>query len=95
MYVHYGGPSPLIQVLRLLLETLSLLILIEVVVSWIEFAGRRSSISTHPLVLLLRRIVNPVLLPFRTLIPPARLNGMDISPLLVMMLIQFLLRSLW
>jgi YggT family protein len=59
----------------------SLLIIVSIFATWILEHG-------HPVMRFLRRITEPVLAPFRRLIPPV---GMfDISPLIVMLLLGFI-----
>ena len=67
-------------------------ILIESLVSnIIAFGGKLS--PYHPAVKALRALVNPILTPVRRLLPPpARTGGWDLSPLIVIVLLQ-LLRS--
>jgi YggT family protein len=69
-------------ILRLALLTLSLYtwtILVFVILSWV-------SPGYHPLAGVLGELNEPVLRPFRRIIPP--ISGIDLSPLLVLILIQ-------
>lgn len=71
------------------------------VFAWIIMSWVRIS-STHPLArlqLFLDRIIYPVILPLRRVLPPLRLGGMmlDLSPIVLLILIsilQSLVRSL-
>jgi YggT family protein len=70
-------------VFRLVYMTLTLYtwtILIYVILSWISPGGY------HPLAMILGDLNEPVLRPFRRLIPP--IAGLDLSPLLALILIQ-------
>lgn len=70
-------------VFRLVYMTLTLYtwtILIYVILSWISPGGY------HPLAMILGDLNEPVLRPFRRLIPP--IAGFDLSPLLALILIQ-------
>jgi YggT family protein len=62
-------------------------ILIRVLLSWIPNLD-----PYNPLVRLLRQITDPILEPARRIIPP--LGGLDISPIVVLLLIQFLIQPL-
>ena len=74
------------------LDVLVVLIIIEVIISnIIAFGGRISPYS--PPVQLLRKIVDPLLNPFRRLLPPYKTGGWDLSPIIVILILQ-LLRSL-
>jgi len=78
-------------VLDVLISALILLIFIEVIVANFLAFGRGLS-PYHPIVRTLRQIVNPILDPFRRLLPPSRTGGWDFSPMLVMILL-YLLRN--
>lgn len=64
-----------------LLAIYSLLIVIRIVFSWVMSGG-------NPLMRFLVRVTDPILAPFRRIIPP--LGMFDISPLIVMFLLNFL-----
>jgi len=74
-----------------ILQILVLLILIEVIISWAMMLGARGISPYHPWVRTLRKITNPVLEPFRRLVPPYKLHGVDISPILAILAIQILM----
>jgi YggT family protein len=52
----------------------------------------------NPIVMFLRQVTEPVLNPVRRLLPPWKTGGLDLSPLIVLLVIQFVdrvvLRSL-
>jgi YggT family protein len=73
---------------------LTLLILIEVVMTYMIQYGARLS-SYHPFVRLVRRIVNPMLEPVRKALPPYKTNNIDFSPMIVMMVLQLIAGFLW
>jgi YggT family protein len=66
-----------------LLMTYFVLIIARVIVSWI------ANQSQHPLIPLLYQLTEPVLRPFNRFIPP--LGGVDLSPLLALVTLRFLL----
>lgn len=71
---------------------LILLILIEAIVSnVIAFGGRLS--PYHPWVRALRRVVSPILDPIRRLLPPYKMGGWDLSPIIAIVALSWL-RSL-
>ena len=59
-------------------------IFIQIIASWI------SPTSYHPIVSIARAVADPILAPARRLIPP--LGGLDLSPILVILFLQFSLR---
>ncbi len=77
----------LIQFLSILITVLTWAILIRVLLSWIPNLSR-----DNPLVQLLMQITDPVMEPARRLIPPV--GGMDFSPIVVILVLQFLGRML-
>lgn len=70
-------------------------IIIEALVSnVIAFGGKLS--PYHPLVKALRAVVNPILTPVRRLLPPpSRTGGWDLSPLLVIVILEMLRKFLF
>ncbi len=46
----------------------------------------------YPIVLFLRQVTEPVLAPVRRLLPPWKTGGLDFSPLIVILAIQFVER---
>ncbi len=72
----------LYDIIRLLCDVLTMLILLRVVVSWISPA------STNMLVIILYRVTEPFLAPLRRIIP--RFGTLDFSPLAAIILIQLI-----
>ncbi len=70
-----------------LFGALSLLILVRVLMSWIPNLD-----PSNPLVRLIHQLTDPILEPARRLIPP--IGGLDLSPLIVLLLIDFVIRPL-
>ncbi|MCX6362269.1 MAG: YggT family protein [Armatimonadetes bacterium] len=77
-------------IILLILDAASLLVLADVVVSWSIHLGARAIHPWDPWVKTLRNATNPLLAPFRALIPPQRTNGLDLSPMLALICIQLL-----
>ena len=71
-----------INLLVLLLYLYTWVIILRAVVSWTR------PNPGHPLIQLLIGITEPVLKPLRALVPPARLGGIDLSPILAIVAIQ-------
>ena len=76
------------MLLNLIISALLVLILIEVVVANV-LAFSRGLSPYHPPVRTLRQIVNPMLDPFRRMLPPSRTGGWDFSPMIVMLILYF------
>ncbi len=79
------------SIICLILQIYFLAVLAWVILSWVQVP------STHPLgrvQVFLDRIIYPVILPLRRVLPPLRLSGMalDLSPLVLMLGISLLRR---
>lgn len=70
-------------------------VIIESVLSnVVAFGGKLS--ARHPLVVALRAVVNPILNPVRRVLPPpSRTGGWDLSPLIVILVLQMVRRALF
>jgi YggT family protein len=82
----------LVDFIGWLLDIYSWIIIAAALMSWVSPDPR------NPIVTFLRQVTEPVLNPVRRLLPPWRTGGLDLSPLIVLLLIQFVdrvvLRSL-
>lgn len=75
------------QIVALLLDLYRYAVLAWVILSWVQVS------SVHPLARVttfLDRIIYPVILPLRRIIPPIRLGGalLDLSPIVLLILIS-------
>jgi len=83
-------PSDLIRLILLILDVYTWIIIAAAVISWVNLS------PYHPVVRLLRRLTEPVLAPIRRLLPPWKTWGLDFSPMIVILLIQWVVpRLLW
>lgn len=69
-----------------LLWLYSMIIIASALISWVSPDPR------NPIVMLLRQVTEPVLAPVRRLLPPWKTGGLDLSPLIVLIAIQFIER---
>lgn len=88
MNVISGFGLSLLQVVVGLLEVYFWVVLIRALISWVSPDPR------NPIVRFLVLVTEPVLKPFRKLLPPHKLGGLDLSPLFVLLLIQFVKNGL-
>lgn len=91
MYIRTGSPLGL---LATLLELLAFLILVDVIVSWAWLLGMRWASPFQPWVRTLRKFTEPILAPIRGILPARSLGGLDISPVIAILLLQFIARVL-
>jgi YggT family protein len=69
-----------------LLDIYSWVIIAAALISWVSPDPR------NPIVAFLRRVTEPVFEPVRRLLPPWKTGGLDLSPLIVLIAIQFIER---
>lgn len=84
--MNLGGAfaTALLQVIFAILSVIQWLVIIAAVISWVSPDPR------NPIVQFLYRATEPILRPFRKILPPRRTGGVDLSPILVILLILFL-----
>jgi YggT family protein len=92
--LNVGGAfaGAVLEVVFAILSVIQWLVIIAAVISWVNPDPR------NPIVQFLYRTTEPILRPFRKILPPRRTGGIDLSPILVILLILFLkvfLRSLF
>ena len=76
----------LVDFIGWLLSLYSWIIIASALISWVSPDPR------NPIVMFLRQVTEPVLAPVRRLLPPWRTGGLDLSPLIVLLAIQFVER---
>lgn len=69
-----------------ILELYSYVIIAAALISWVSPDPR------NPIVLFLRQVTEPVLAPVRRMLPPWKTGGLDLSPIIVLLAIQFIER---
>ena len=69
-----------------LLYLYSYVIIAAALISWVSPDPR------NPIVVILRQITEPVLAPVRRMLPPWKTGGLDLSPIIVLLAIQFIER---
>ncbi len=74
----------LANTINILFGLINLAILIRVIISWVQ------PDPFNPVVRFIYQITEPILLPFRRLIPPT--GGLDFSPLIAFFVLEFLRR---
>jgi YggT family protein len=81
------------RIIILLLNLYAWLIIARALVSWV------SQDQSNPIIRFLHVTTEPVLRPLRTILSPSGIGGIDISPILAIVLIQiakyFLIRLAW
>lgn len=65
-----------------LLDIYSWVVIIRALISWV------SPDPYNPIVRILSKLTEPLLRPLRKLVPPERMGGLDLTPLILILLIQ-------
>lgn len=73
----------IIRLIERLLDLYTWIIIAAAVISWVNLS------PYHPVVRVLRRLTEPVLSPIRQLLPPWKTWGLDFSPMIAILLIQW------
>jgi YggT family protein len=76
-------PYEVFRLIMLVLDIYTWVIIAAAVISWV------TPNPYNPVVRLLRRLTEPVLAPIRRLLPPWKTFGLDFSPMIVILLIQW------
>ena len=76
----------LVNFIGWLLGMYSWIIIAAALMTWVSPDPR------NPIVMFLRRVTEPVLEPVRRMLPPWKTGGLDLSPLIVLIAIQFVER---
>lgn len=86
MNVGQSALGAILDVFFVILEMIKWLVIAAALVSWVNPDPR------NPIVQFLYRCTDPILRPFRRILPPRRTGNIDFSPILVILLI-YLLRA--
>lgn len=71
------------RILHIVLMIYVWIVIVRAILSWVNVP------SLYQLQVILTYLTEPVLRPFRRIIPPYRLGGIDISPIVVILVILF------
>ena len=78
----------IVRLIMFVLDIYTWVIIAAAVISWV------TPNPYNPAVGLLRRLTEPVLAPIRQLLPPWKTFGLDFSPLIIILLIQWAVKPL-
>jgi YggT family protein len=81
-------PFQVVWLLDWILSVYIWVIIAAAVISWVN------PNPYNPVVRLLRRLTEPVLAPLRQLLPPWKTFGLDFSPMIIILLIQWAVKPL-
>jgi len=72
------------NILHIVLRIYMFIVLFRVILSWIQVP------SLYQFTVILYRLTEPVLKPIRRYVPPYKMGGLDISPMIVFLIIVFI-----
>jgi YggT family protein len=78
-----GFGFSLLQLVVGLLQIYTWVIVVRALISWVN------PDPYNPIVRALVQVTEPVLRPLRRLVPPGKMGGIDLSPLLAILILQF------
>jgi YggT family protein len=84
--------SPALSLINFLFQILSILILVDVLGSWILAARVQLPDVIYTILILIHRITSPLMEPIRRVIPP--LGGLDMSPIIALIGLQVIQKLL-
>jgi YggT family protein len=73
-----------LRVIQLFLSFIEVTVVVAALITWVSPDPR------NPIVQLLYRVTEPILRPFRRIVPPRMTGGFDISPIFVILIIEFI-----
>lgn len=85
--------SLLAQILARVIDIFTYLILIDIIASWIQVLHVRLPNVVYDILGAIHSIVEPVMAPIRRVMP--NMGGLDFSPVIVLLLLQFISRALY
>ena len=74
----------LYQLINGLFKVLNFALFARIILSWLPHNPR------HPIIEMLYTITEPILAPFRNIIPPHKLGGLDLSPIFAFFVLDFI-----
>ncbi len=74
----------LARIINILLMIYVWVVIIRVILSWVNVP------SLYPVHVVLYHLTEPVMRPLRRVAPPSKLGGIDISPILIILIILFI-----
>jgi len=79
-----------LYLINLIINVFIILIFVRALLSWIPDLARRYRQAAR----LLESVTEPVIAPFRRMVPPSRTGGLDISPMLAVIALVIIRRGL-
>ena len=72
------------RVLNFIVSAYTIVILFRVILSWIQIP------SLYPVTVIVYKLTEPLLKPIRKYVPPHKMGGLDISPMILLIALMFI-----
>ncbi len=74
----------LARILNFVVSAYTFVILLRVILSWIQIP------SLRPVAVIVYKLTEPLLKPIRKYVPPHKLGGLDVSPMILLIILMFI-----
>ncbi len=72
------------QLLRFVFSAYSIVIVFRVIWSWVQIP------SLYPVAVIVYKLTEPLLKPIRKYVPPHKMGGLDLSPMILLIILMFI-----
>ena len=72
------------RVLNFIVSAYTIVIVFRVILSWIQIP------SLYPVAVIVYKLTEPLLKPIRKYVPPHKMGGLDVSPMILLIILMFI-----
>ena len=72
------------RVLNFIVSAYTIVIIFRVILSWIQIP------SLYPVAVIVYKLTEPLLKPIRKYVPPHKMGGLDVSPMILLIILMFI-----
>jgi len=72
------------RVLNFIVSAYTIVIVVRVILSWIQIP------SLYPVAVIVYKLTEPLLRPIRKYVPPHKMGGLDLSPMILLIILMFI-----
>ena len=72
------------RILSFIISAYTIVIVFRVILSWIQIP------SLYPVAVIVYKLTEPLLKPIRKYVPPYKMGGLDISPMILLVILMFI-----
>ena len=74
----------LARILNFVVSAYTIIIVFRVILSWIQIP------SLYPVAVIVYKLTEPLLKPIRKYVPPQKMGGLDVSPMILLIILMFI-----